>query len=54
MYGKYTSLVMDPPHILIFSNLKCPRETLSDYRWQVFELRIVEIHKFDYLIEPIK
>jgi len=32
-YGKYQQLLMDPPHVIIMSNQKCPTEMLSDDRW---------------------
>ena len=33
MYGRYNKLMMDPPHVIIFANYKCPRYLLSDDRW---------------------
>lgn len=39
MYGKYSDLLMDPPHVIVFSNQKCPRELMSDDRWKSFEIR---------------
>lgn len=32
-YGKYQSLVMSPPHVYIFSNIRCPINMLSSDRW---------------------
>ena len=37
-YGKYKTLVMKPPHIIIFSNQKCSRKMMSEDRWRVFKL----------------
>jgi hypothetical protein len=38
MYGKYAQLLMEPPHVIIFSNQKCPRHTLSKDRWRCLEI----------------
>lgn len=35
-YGSYSKLVMDPPHILVFSNMRCPVEKLSKDRWKCY------------------
>lgn len=32
-YGKGTTLLMDPPHIIVFSNHQAPTNTLSQDRW---------------------
>lgn len=32
-YGKYQSLMMEPPHVLVFSNKRCPVNMMSDDRW---------------------
>jgi hypothetical protein len=37
-YGKYKTLVMKPPHIVIFSNQKCFRKMMSEDRWKIFKL----------------
>jgi hypothetical protein len=39
MYGNNSQLVMNPPHIVIFSNESCPKEALSSDRWIVYEIR---------------
>jgi len=36
MYGKHQSLMMEPPHIICFSNDKCPKELMSLDRWEPF------------------
>lgn len=36
MYGKNQSLMIDPPHIIVFSNDKCPKHMLSEDRWKVY------------------
>lgn len=36
MYGKHASLLMDPPHIICFSNTKCPLELMSYDRWEPY------------------
>ena len=38
MYGKHTSLIMDPPHVVIFSNDPCPRQMMSEDRWKSFKI----------------
>ena len=38
MYGRYSQLLMDPPHVVIFSNQKCPQHTLTKDRWKTFRI----------------
>jgi hypothetical protein len=38
MYGKYKSFMMSPPHIVIFSNMKCPTDMMSSDRWVLKEI----------------
>jgi hypothetical protein len=38
MYGHYNQLIMSPPHIIIFSNQKCPVNMISKDRWRYFEI----------------
>lgn len=33
MFGKYQSLIFDPPHIVVFSNQRCPFAKMSKDRW---------------------
>lgn len=33
MYGKNSQLLMQPPHVVVFSNMGCPRSTMSSDRW---------------------
>jgi len=33
MYGKNQQLLLDPPHIVVFSNDKCPEKMMSHDRW---------------------
>jgi len=33
MYGKYETLLMEPPHVIVFSNAPCPMSTMSEDRW---------------------
>jgi len=40
-YGKMATLMMDPPHVVIFSNDQCPVGTMSKDRWK------------RYVIDPI-
>jgi len=39
MYGKHQSLMLDPPHIIIFSNQGCPDRFLSADRWFKYSIR---------------
>jgi len=45
MYGKYTSLVMDPPHIVIFSNKEPNVGMLSADRWKIFNIKYKVLHE---------
>lgn len=36
MYGKNQSLVLDPPHIVLFSNQPCPKKYMSNDRWELY------------------
>lgn len=36
MYGKAQQLLLDPPHIVVFSNDKCPDKMMSEDRWKKF------------------
>ncbi len=38
MYGKHKELIMNPPHIIIFSNDKCPYHLLSADKWKVYKI----------------
>jgi hypothetical protein len=38
MYGKYQSLMMDPPHVIVFSNQFAPFNTMSQDRWRAFRI----------------
>lgn len=38
MYGKHQQLMMDPPHIIIFTNAPCPTAMMSEDRWQVYNI----------------
>lgn len=36
MYGKNQSLLLDPPHIVVFSNMECPEKMMSADRWDIY------------------
>jgi len=38
MYGKNQSIVLDPPHIVVFSNKECPQTMMSADRWKMFTI----------------
>nr|UOF80150.1 rep protein [Cressdnaviricota sp.] len=38
MYGKYQELMIEPPHIIVFSNISCPVEKMSQDRWLDYEI----------------
>lgn len=37
-YGKYQQLLMEPPHVIVFSNKKCPVNMMSDDRWMTYTI----------------
>lgn len=37
-YGTYTKLLMKPPHVVIFSNIKCPSAKMSGDRWRSYSI----------------
>lgn len=37
MYGKNAQILMDPPHVVVFSNIPCPIRKMSSDRW-------IEVH----------
>lgn len=45
MYGKYATLLMLPPHIIIFSNKHCPIASLSLDRWMSFSIEDKKLTK---------
>ena len=45
MYGKNQTLLLDPPHIIIFSNRSCPRDGLSQDRWDIYYIEDKELIK---------
>lgn len=36
MYGRNESLLLDPPHIVVFTNKDCPEQMMSKDRWKVY------------------
>lgn len=38
MYGKHQQLMMDPPHIVIFTNADCPHNMMSADRWKSYNI----------------
>jgi len=38
MYGKHQSLLLDPPHIVVFSNDTCPERYMSTDRWKIYTI----------------
>jgi hypothetical protein len=44
-YGKYKQLLMNPPHVIVFSNDKCPKELMSQDRWLKFEIKNNQLKK---------
>lgn len=47
-YGNSSHLMMDPPHIIVFSNMKCPMEKLSSDRWENLTIIGNTMHKRNY------
>lgn len=52
MYGKCQTLIMDPPHIVVFSNNDCPVTMMSSDRWIRYVINIdrelIEINDSNY------
>jgi len=38
MYGKHQQLMFEPPHIVVFANVFCPKDTLSEDRLKSYEI----------------
>lgn len=38
MYGKFSQLVMNPPHVVVFSNWECPRVLMSSDMWEIYTI----------------
>lgn len=36
MYGRNETLLLNPPHIVVFTNKECPKQMMSADRWQVY------------------
>lgn len=36
MYGQNQSILLDPPHIIVFSNQECPYKMMSLDRWEIY------------------
>lgn len=47
MYGKTAKLMMEPPHIIIFSNALCPQQSLSTDRWHRYMLKNLHLHRLE-------
>lgn len=43
MYGKYSSLTMKPPHVVVFSNAFPKLSALSKDRWKVLQIQDKEL-----------
>jgi len=43
-YGETKTLMMQPPHVVVFSNQQCPYDKLSSDRWKVYSLRNKELN----------
>lgn len=42
MYGHHKTLMMDPPHVICFSNEDCPTSTMSADRWKLFRMSVAD------------
>lgn len=49
MYGKPRTLFMEPPAIIIFSNMPCPIEKLSVDRWKIYAIINDKLISFQHL-----
>lgn len=43
-YGNSSQLMMEPPHIIIFTNMECPQEKLSSDRWHIYNILQKDIY----------
>jgi len=43
-YGKYCTQMWDPPHVIIFSNERCPLKMMSADRWEEYVIDPVSKH----------
>lgn len=51
MYGKHSTLMMDPPHIIVFSNKSAPMDKLSADRWLTYFIDEDKyMHTYDALL----
>ena len=51
MYGKYQDLMMEPPHVLVFSNEPAPIGLMTKDRWTVFK---IDKGSLELLSKPIE
>lgn len=45
-YGESKTLLMEPPHIVVFTNMICPQDKLSTDRWNIYYLINKELRSF--------
>lgn len=45
-YGESKTLLMEPPHVVVFSNQQCPYDKMSSDRWKAFWLIDKELKSF--------
>ena len=38
MYGQYKTIFFEPPHVIVFSNERCPKQMMSEDRWEIIDL----------------
>lgn len=48
MYGKYQSLLMEPPHIIVFSNNKAPVSTMTSNRWLLYVIEDLKLRSLGF------
>lgn len=53
MYGKAKELIIDPPHIFIFSNKPCPISSLSSDRWNIKQINPLNFSLDDSIIKEV-
>lgn len=47
-YGESKTLLMEPPHVVVFSNMRCPYDKLSSDRWRIHFIIEKEFRNYGY------
>ena len=51
-YGKHQTLMLDPPHIVVFSNMLCPQKLMSQDRWEKYVINFEkDLRAYDEMLD---